>query len=141
MTAKIWTNGDSIIRMSRKHYGKRRNCSSRAISPFPIMFSKAVCCSCVKTSIYGVKGKVFPKRQIVDSSKLKEFADDNFELNENGRKISKMSRKHLGKRRNCSLRAISPFLTLFSKDLYGRHAETRACFGRVKSNISCLVKS
>ena len=29
------------------------------------------------------------KRQILDSSKLKEFADDNFQLNENGRKLSK----------------------------------------------------
>ena len=32
----------------------------------------------------------FPKRQILDSSKLKEFVDDNFELNENGRKFSKL---------------------------------------------------
>ena len=29
----------------------------------------------------------FPKRQILDSSKLKEFADDNFTLDDNGRKI------------------------------------------------------
>ena len=32
-----------------------------------------------------------------------------------------MGRKHCGKRRNCSLRAISPFRTVFSKDLYCRH--------------------
>ena len=31
----------------------------------------------------------FPKRQILDSTKLKEFADDNFKFNENGRKLSK----------------------------------------------------
>ena len=31
----------------------------------------------------------FPKRQILDSSKLKEFADDNFKFNENGRKFFK----------------------------------------------------
>ena len=29
----------------------------------------------------------FPKRQILDSSKLKEFADDNFTFDENGGKI------------------------------------------------------
>ena len=29
MMAKIWTNGDTIICMSRKHCGKRRNCSLR----------------------------------------------------------------------------------------------------------------
>ena len=43
MMAKIWTNGDMIIWLSRKHCGKRRNCSLQAISPFPTMFSKAVC--------------------------------------------------------------------------------------------------
>ena len=32
----------------------------------------------------------FPKRQILDSSKLKEFADDNIKFYENGRKFSKM---------------------------------------------------
>ena len=30
----------------------------------------------------------FPKRQILDSSKLKDFADDNFKFVENGRKLS-----------------------------------------------------
>ena len=40
--SKIWTNGDTIILLNRKHCGKRRNCSLRAISPFPAMFSKAV---------------------------------------------------------------------------------------------------
>ena len=29
----------------------------------------------------------FPKQQIPDSSKLKEFKDDNFELDENGEKF------------------------------------------------------
>ena len=31
-----------------------------------------------------------------------------------------MGRKHCGKRRNCSLRAISPFPTVFSKGLFPR---------------------
>ena len=44
MMSKIWTNGDTIIRLSRKHCGKRRNCSLRAISPFSTMFSKAALC-------------------------------------------------------------------------------------------------
>ena len=30
----------------------------------------------------------FPKQQILDFSKLKDFADDNFEFDENGRKFS-----------------------------------------------------
>ena len=40
-----------------------------------------------------------------------------------------MGIKHCGKRRNYSLRATSPFLTVFSKDLYCRHVKTRACLG------------
>ena len=56
MMSKIWTNGDTFIWLNRIHCGKRRYCSSWAISPFPTMFSKAVCCWCVKISIYGVKG-------------------------------------------------------------------------------------
>ena len=31
----------------------------------------------------------FPNGQILDSAKLKEFADDNFKFNENGREFSK----------------------------------------------------
>ena len=116
-----------------------------------------------------------PDDKILDSSKLKEFADDNFKLDENGRKLSKQVEntvgkgeiaryeqfllfpqcfqkacfpgaskgvivwewvnqdslsfpnkpwflhvcntsllKHFGKRRNCSLRAISPFPKVLS---------------------------
>ena len=47
-----------------------------------------------------------------------------------GRKVSKKEEKHCGKRRNCSLRAISPFTTVFSKDLFCRHVKTRACLGK-----------
>ena len=42
--SKIWTNGDTIIFLSRKHCGKRRNCLLQAISSFPTMFSKSVYC-------------------------------------------------------------------------------------------------
>ena len=34
---------------------------------------------------------------ILDSSKLKEFADDNFKLDENGRKLSKLVENTVGK--------------------------------------------
>ena len=39
----------------------------------------------------------FPKRQILDSSKLKAFAEDNFKFNENGRKLSKRVENTVGK--------------------------------------------
>ena len=46
-----------------------------------------------------------------------------FKFDENGKVFSKKGRKHCGKRRNCSLRAISPFPTVFSKDLYYRYVK------------------
>ena len=37
------------------------------------------------------------ERQILDSSKLKEFADDNFKFDENGKKLSKQIENTVGK--------------------------------------------
>ena len=39
----------------------------------------------------------FPEQQILDSSKLKEFADDNFRIDENGRRFSKWVENTVGK--------------------------------------------
>ena len=39
----------------------------------------------------------FPNDKILNSSKLKEFADDNFEFNDNGRKFSKRVENTVGK--------------------------------------------
>ena len=39
----------------------------------------------------------FPKRQILDPSEVKEFADDNFELDKHGRKSSKREENNVGK--------------------------------------------
>ena len=38
-----------------------------------------------------------PDDKFLDSSKLKEFADDNFKFNENGRKLSKQVENTVGK--------------------------------------------
>ena len=44
----------------------------------------------------------FPKQQILDSSKPKQLADDNFKFDENGREFSKLVENTVcGKRRNC----------------------------------------
>ena len=64
--------------------------------------------------LYGVNP--FLKCQSLNSSKLKEFADDNFKYDENCRKFSKRVENTVRKRRNCLLQAISRFPTLFSKD-------------------------
>ena len=42
----------------------------------------------------------FPKRQNLESSKLKEFADDNFKFNENGGEFSKRVENTVGKGEN-----------------------------------------
>ena len=56
MMSRILTIGDTIFWLSRIYCWNGRNCSLRAISSFPTMFSKAVCGWCVKMSIYGVNG-------------------------------------------------------------------------------------
>ena len=56
-----------------------------------------------------------------------------FKILSEGQKVLQMGRKHCGKRRNCSSQAISPFPTVFSKDLYWRHIKTRACWERIES--------
>ena len=63
---------------------------------------------------------------ILDSSKLKEFPDDDFKFNENGRKFFKQVEKHCGKRRNCSLRAISPF----SPQCFQKTCTNQGLFGK-----------
>ena len=39
---QILQKWQKVIQMGRKHCGKRRNCLSRAISPFPTVFSKGL---------------------------------------------------------------------------------------------------
>ena len=63
----------------------------------------------------------FHKRQILDSSKLKEFADDNFKIDENGRKFSKWVENTVGKEEIASM---------FSKNLYDRHVKAMAFLGK-----------
>ena len=72
---------------------------------------------------------------MLDSSKLKEFDDDNFKFDENGTDFA-IGREHWGKRRNCWLRKISPFPTVFSKEFY-RHVKTRACLGKRQAYLFC----
>ena len=82
---------------------------------------------------YLVKGWPFPKQQILDSSKLKEFADDDFKFDENGWKFYKKVENSVGKGEIACYKQFSIFPTVFSKDLYSRHIKTRACLGIIKS--------
>ena len=53
---------------------------------------------------------------MLDSSKLKEFADENSKSHEDVLKFSKWLENIVGKKRNCPLRAISPLPTVCTAD-------------------------
>ena len=69
------------------------------------------------------------------SSKLKEFADNNFKFDKNGRKLSKRVENTLGKG-EIALRAISPFPTVFSKGLFPRGVKRCHC---VVTSLWCFL--
>ena len=83
---------------------------------------------------YARNVELFPKRQILDISKLKEFADDNFKFNENGRKFSKWVENTVGKGEIAGYEQFLIFRQYFQKDFHCRHVKTRACLGNGKSN-------
>ena len=68
--------------------------------------------------------KRFPKRQ---SFKLKEFADDNFKLDENDSKFPKRE-ENTGKRRNYEQFLFFPHR--FQETCNCRHVQTRPCLGK-----------
>ena len=57
---------------------------------------------------------------------MKEFADDRFKFDENGRKLSKQVENNVGKG-EITLQAISPFPTVFSKGLFPRGVKRCHC--------------
>ena len=54
-------------------------------------------CGRVENVASDTRVKPFPKRQNLDSSKLKHFADDNFKFDENGSNFSKRVENLVGK--------------------------------------------
>ena len=69
---------------------------------------------------------------MLDFTKPKKLADNNFKLNEIGSKFSKWVENVVGKGEIAEFRTISAFPTVFSKDLYCRHVKnkTRGCLGK-----------
>ena len=59
-------------------------------------------------------------QQILDSSKLREFADDNFKFEENGRKSSIWEENTEGKGEIARYEQFLLFPQFFSKELYCR---------------------
>ena len=72
----------------------------------------------------------FPKRQILDPSNAKDFADDNFKFDENGRKFFKLVENTVRKGEIGRYEQSLLFPQRFPKDLYCRHVNTRDCLGK-----------
>ena len=68
-----------------------------------------------------------PKQQILGSSNLKEFANDNFKFDENARKFFQWLENTVGKRRNCKQYLLFP--QCFQNDLHCRRIKTGASLG------------
>ena len=67
-------------------------------------------------------------RKTLDSSKLKEFSDNNFKFDKMAESSPKRPKCFLGKGEIARYEQFLLFL-VFSKDLYCRHVKTRACLG------------
>ena len=61
---------------------------------------------------------------------MKEFADNNFKFDINGRKFSKQVENAMGIGEIAHFKQFLLFATEFSKHLYCRHVETRVCLGK-----------
>ena len=75
----------------------------------------------------------FPKRQILDSSNIKEFADDISKFYENGREFSKRVENAVGKEEIARKEQFLHFpqcLKKKKKNMYCGHVKTRACLGK-----------
>ena len=57
-----------------------------------------------------------------------------------GQTVLLTGRKHCGKRSNCLLQTISPFPTMFSKDVYCRHKKNKGLSGKSLTNLSYTFK-
>ena len=60
----------------------------------------------------------------------KSFQDNNFKLDENGRKFSEWVENAVRKGEIALYEQFLLFALCFQKDLYCRHVKTRACFGK-----------
>ena len=67
------------------------------------------------------------RRQILDSSKLEEFADDNFKFDENGRKLPKCVENTVGKGEIAHYEQFLLFPQCFQKVCFPGHQKVSLC--------------
>ena len=94
---------------------------------FFVFFSKICKFECNTTSVHKKSCYIYPitRRQILDSSKLKESADDNFKFDENGRKFSKRVENTIGKRE----------IPLYEQFLFFPQCFQKACFPGASNGV------
>ena len=73
----------------------------------------------------GLRGKYYHSLTHYQTTNFRLFQTERvcrrqFQISRKWQKVIQMGRKHCGKRRNCSLRAISPVPTVFSKGSFPR---------------------
>ena len=102
------------------------------------MFSKGFLYRVIKKSDCVVKSYPFPKQQILDFSKLNEFADYNFKFDENGRKLSKRVKNTVEKGEIAHYEQFLLFPQCFSTDFYCKHRKPGLVWERVNDFVANL---
>ena len=82
----------------------------------------------VNTLVHRYAFQPITRRQILDFSKLKEFADDNFNFDKNGRKLSKWVENTVGKGEIARYEQFLLF-PVFSKGSFPRGDKRCHCLG------------
>ena len=122
---KCCSNGDLCIWQGREHCGKRTKYLLKAFSLLLIIFESLLFTLSQTTNFWLLQTERLCRRQFLIWSQWQ--------------KVLQKGRKHCEKSRNCSLQAISPFPTLFSKNFYCRHVKTRACLGMGWGSLKLVI--
>ena len=102
--------------MGRKHCGKRRNCSLRAISPFPPQCFQKACFPGVSNGVIVWEWvNPLPDDNILDRSKLKAFADDKSNVTQNIKVVFHRIENIEGKEENAGYQYFLLFPQCFQK--------------------------
>ena len=84
---------------------------------------------------YILTNQPITRRQILDPSKLKEFADDNFKFDENGSKLSKQVENNVGKGEIARYEQFHLFPQCFQKACFPGASKGVIVWELVKSQI------
>ena len=80
----------------------------------------ATCCGAIFTHYHTTNFRLFQTERVCRQQ---------FQIWQKWQKVILTGRKHCGKKRNCSFRAISPFPTVFSKGFFPRGVKRCCCVG------------